>query len=241
MTAPLEADCVFKLKTRNLKMTKRYALSAAKRDEAGKGVARALRRENKVPAVIYGGEEAPVTISLQEKEASKEYFKGHMFTTLCNMDVEGKEHLVLARDIQIHPVKDRVMHVDFLRVTPKTKLTVSVPVNLQNYEESPAAQAKGVLNVVRHTVDIVCLATNIPEAIDVDMSKVEVGDTVKISDAAMPEGAKPAIDDRDFTLVTIAAPKRLATTEEEAAEAAEGEEGASDAAEGDAEQAEDNA
>lgn len=208
-------------------MTKHYALSAAKRDEAGKGVARALRREERLPAVIYGDNKAPVTISLPAKEVGIEYYKGHMFTTLCDMDIDGEKIQVLARDVQLHPVRDTVMHVDFLRVSNKTRLKVNVPVNYINYEDSPAAQAKGVLNVVRHEVEVFCLAKNIPDAIDVDMSGFDIGDAVKISHANMPEGAKPVIDDRDFTLVTISAPKRI----EVEAEEAEGEEVAPDAVE----------
>ncbi len=214
-------------------MTKHYALSAAKREQAGKGVARALRRENRLPAVIYGDNKSPVTISLPAKEVGIEYHKGHMFTTLCDIDVDGEKMQVLARDVQVHPVKDTVQHVDFLRVNAKTKLKVNVPVNFMDYDQSPAAQEKGVLNIVRHDVEVFCLATNIPEAIDVDMSSFSIGDAVKISDAVMPEGAKPVIDDRDFTLVTIMAPKRI-EVEEEVAEGEEGEEGA----EGDAPAAE---
>ena len=216
-------------------MAKQYALSAAKRDEAGKGVARALRREKRLPAVIYGDNKTPVTISLPEKEVTIEYHKGHMFTTICEMDVDGDKMKVLARDVQLHPVRDSVMHVDFLRVTDKTRLKVNVPVNFMNYEDSPAAQGKGVLNIVRHDVEVFCKAVNIPDAIDVDMSSFEIGDAVKISNANMPDGATPVIDDRDFTLVTIAAPKRMAVeaTEEAESEAAAG--GEAPAAEGDEE------
>lgn len=206
-------------------MTKHYALSAAKRDRAGKGVARALRRENRIPAVIYGDKKAPVTISLPEKETTLEYHKGHMFTNLCDMEIDGEKNQVLVRDVQVHPVTDRIEHVDFLRVTNKTTLTVSVPVHFVNYEESKAAQGKGILNIVRHEVDLVCKATAIPESLDVDISSSEIGDAIKISWAKMPEGAKPAITDRDFTLATIAAPKRLlddAPAEGEAAADAEG-------------------
>lgn len=220
-------------------MTKHYALSAAKRDRAGKGVARALRRENRIPAVIYGDKKPPVTISMPVKEITLELHKGHLFTTLCDMDVDGEKYQLLARDVQVHPVSDAVEHVDFLRVTSKTKLTVSVPVHFSGYEDSAAAREKGVVNTVRHEVDIVCLATAIPESIEVDLSKAEIGDTIKISNAKLPEGAKPAIDDRDFTLATIMAPKRAADIEaEEAAdgeapEAPEGETAEGDAAEGD--------
>lgn len=203
-------------------MTKHYALSAAKREGTGKGIARALRRENKIPAVIYGDKKEPVTISLPAKESNLEYNKGHMFTTLCELDVEGEKNLVLARDVQVHPVTDQVLHADFLRVTPKTKITVAVPVSFINQEECPGMKEKGILNVVRHTVDLDCLATAIASEIEVDMTPFNIGDSINISHAKMPEGSKPFIQDRDFTLATIAAP-RLLIEEEPTEEVAEGE------------------
>lgn len=202
-------------------MTKHYALSAAKRDRAGKGIARSLRREDKIPAVIYGDKKEPVMISLPSKEVTLEYHKGHMFTTLCDMTVDGAKHLVLVRDVQRHPVSDAIEHVDFLRVSEKTKLTVAVPVHFVNFEESKAAKSKAVLNIVRHEVDLVCQAQSIPESIEVDLAKFEIGDAVKISAAKLPAGTTPTITDRDFTLATLAAPR--AVVEEAPAVAAEGE------------------
>ena len=155
-----------------------------------------------------------------------------MFTTLCDIDVDGDKSLVLARDVQLHPVSDQVLHVDFLRVSDKTKITVAVPVNFTNQEKRPGIKEKGILNVIRYDVDLVCRATNIPEAIDVDLSEFNIGDSVKISNATMPEGATPAITDRDFTLATIAAPKAIVEDEEETAEGEEGAEGAEASAEG---------
>lgn len=213
-------------------MSRQFKMTATKREGAGKGAARAIRRDNQTPAVIYGDKKEPVTISLPTKETNLEYNKGHMFTMICELDVDGEKHTVLARDAQLHPVTDNVMHVDFLRVTDKTSITVSVPVNYIGFEESPAAHAKGILNVVRFEVDINCKAKNIPEAIDVDLSKAEIGDAFKISNAAMPEGAKPAITDRDFALAAIAAPRIILDDEPE--EGAEGETAQGDAAEGDA-------
>ena len=219
-------------------MTKHYALSATERKGAGKGAARAIRRENQTPAVIYGDKKDPVTISLPTKETNLEYNKGHMFTTLCELELDGKKHQVLARDAQLHPVTDNVMHVDFLRVTDKTSIMVAVAVNFIGYDDSPAAKEKGILNVVRFEVDILCKARNIPESIDVDLSNAEIGDSIKISNAVMPEGAKPAIDDRDFALAAVAAPRIILDDEpeegEEGVEGAEGETAEGEAAEGDA-------
>ncbi len=209
-------------------MSKNYAMTAAKRDGAGKGIARALRRENKVPAVIYGDKKEPVTISLSARDAHVEYHKGHMFTTLCDMDVEGTKHLVLCRDIQVHPVTDNVMHVDFLRVTPKTKIAVDVPVRFINEEKSPGMDAKGILNVVRYTIELLCTATNIPDEVEVNLEGKEHGDAIKVSDALLPEGSKPVIDDRDFTIATLLAPRKV---EEPAAEGDE-DAGEAEAAEG---------
>jgi large subunit ribosomal protein L25 len=210
-------------------MAKQFDMSATKRERAGKGVARALRREDKIPAVIYGDKKEPVSITLPAKEANLEYYKGHMFTSLCQLDLEGETHLVLARDVQLHPVKDNVLHIDFLRVSDKTSITVAVPVNFMNQEEANYVEEKGSLNVVRFEVDVVCKAKNIPEEITVDVKDFQIGDTIKISDAVMPDGAKPAIDDRDFTLATIVAPRTIADDEaEEGEEGAEGEEASND-------------
>ncbi len=207
-------------------MAKTYALSATKRDRAGKGAARALRRENQTPAVIYGDKKEPVTVTIPTKEANLEFNKAHMFTSICEMDVEGKTMKVLARDVQLHPVSDNVMHVDFLRVTDKTMITVAVPVHFQNQEECAGIKEKGILNVVRYEVDIDCKATAIPDEIQVDLTKFEIGDSIKISDAVMPEGAKPTISDRDFTLAAVVAPREIIEEEPVAAEGEEGEEGA---------------
>ncbi len=196
-------------------MSKNYAFKAESRERAGKGVARSLRRENKVPAVIYGDKKESIKITLPAKETNVEYNKGHMFTTLCDLDVAGDKHLVLARDVQLHPVKDTVEHIDFLRVTAKTKIAVDVPVKFINEDKSPSIDQKGTLNVVRHTIELLCGATHIPDLIEVDLTDKEHGDAVKLSDAALPEGAVPIISDRDFTIATLVAPK---TAEQEAAE-----------------------
>jgi large subunit ribosomal protein L25 len=218
-------------------MTKHYALEAEARTKAGKGAARALRREGKIPAVIYGDKKEPVGIALPLKEITLEYQKGHMFTTLCDIAIGKDKHQVLARDVQVHPVSDVIEHVDFLRVSDNTKLTVNIPVHLENYEDSKAAVGKGVINMVRHEVELVCLAKNIPDQITIDMAGAEIGDIIKISDVTLPKGATPAITDRDFTVLTVMAPKRAVDVEEtadkEGEAAGEAEGGA--ASEGDAE------
>lgn len=202
-------------------MSKNYALKAEKRERAGKGVARSLRRAGRSPAVVYGDNKEPVKISLSENEINVEYYKGHMFTTLCDLDVDGDKHLVLARDVQLHPVTDVVEHVDFLRVSKKTKLSVNVPVQFINEDKCPSLDQKGTLNVTRHTVELLVSAMNIPDQIEVNIEGKEHGDAVKISDAVLPEGATPTITDRDFTIATLVPPKTAAQEEAEEAEAAE--------------------
>lgn len=227
-------------------MTKHYTLSAETRDRAGKGVARALRREDKIPAVVYGDAKDAESIALPVKEVTLEYHKGHMFTNLCDLEINGKKQLVLARDVQLHPVNDRVLHVDFMRVTPKTTITVAVPVHFQNEETCPGVKAGGSVTIVRHDLELVCKATEIPEEVIVDLSKAEIGDTIKISDIKLPAGTKSGYQ-RDVTIASIAAP-RLLLEEEDAinaekaaaeAEAAAAAEAAAPAAEGDAKDAKD--
>lgn len=197
-------------------MTKQYALKAEKRERAGKGIARSLRREGKLPAVIYGDKKAPVLVTLTANDIQKEWVKGGMLTHLCELNVDGEKSLVLARDVQLHPVTDFVEHVDFLRVSPKTTLHVNVPVHFLNGESCPGLKEKGVLTIANHDLDVVCLATDIPEYIEVDLTPFKIGDAIKISHAKLPSGAKPA-KEGDFTLASITPPKGSAADEVKAA------------------------
>lgn len=194
---------------------KHIAMTAELREGTGKGTARALRREKKLPAVIYGNNQSPVSIVLDEKNITLEYHKGHLFTTLVDITVDGKKELVLARDVQTHVVTDAVIHVDFLRVSAKTKIAVMVPVHFEGHEESPALKAKGILNVVRHEVELLCTATEIPEVLTVNLAGKEFGDSVRLSDATMPNGVSAVINDRDFTIATIVEPKVVSEDDEE--------------------------
>ena len=186
-------------------MTKQYALSAETRDRAGKGVARALRREHKIPAVIYGDNKEAETIALPVKEVTLEYHKGHMYTNLCDLTVNGKKQLVLVRDVQLDPVKDAVLHVDFMRVTPKTTIVVHVPVHFKNEDKCPGVKAGGSVTIARHDLELVCRATDIPEEVVVDLSTANIGDAIKISDVTLPAGTKSGYQ-RDVTIASIAAP-----------------------------------
>ncbi|MBI1327406.1 MAG: 50S ribosomal protein L25/general stress protein Ctc [Alphaproteobacteria bacterium] len=209
-------------------MSKQYTLAAEKREKAGKGSSRAIRRENRVPAVIYGDNKPPVTITLVAKDLVKEYHKGHMFTNLCELAVGSEKTLVLARDVQVHPVTDRPMHVDFMRVSPKTQIHVSVPIEFINQDKSPGMKAKGVLNIVYHELHVVCPANNIPESIQVDLSGLEIGDAAYLSsNVTLPQGVKVETKEDDMTLCTIQQPKEDKAPEPtEAAAAAPGAEGA---------------
>lgn len=202
-------------------MSKHYVLKATKREKAGKGAARTLRRENKVPAVIYGDKKEPVLITLESKDANIEYNKAHMFTNLCDLDIDGEKVMVLARDVQLHPVKDTVEHIDFLRVSNNTKIAVYVPVHFVDQDKCPSLDQKGTLNVTRHEVELVCFAKDIPEALEVSVAGKEHGDAVKISNANLPKGVEPAIKGRDFTIATLVPPKTAAQEEAENAAGAE--------------------
>lgn len=188
-------------------MTKQYSVKAEKRERAGKGIARSLRREGKLPGVIYGDSKTPVLVSLVANDIQKEWLKGHMFTHLCEITVGTEKNLVLARDVQIHPVSDKVEHVDFLRVSPKTTLHVNIPVHFINQDTCPGIKEKGVLTVAHHDIDMVCRATEIPEFIEVDLTPFKIGDSIRLSHAKLPAGAKPS-DDSDFTIASIMAPKQ---------------------------------
>ncbi len=199
-------------------------ISAATRDRVGKGAARAIRRGGRVPAVIYGDKQDPALITLEPRELRKQLDTGHFFSTVYSIEVaDGKTERVLPRDCQFHPVNGDALHVDFLRVSKATRTNVMVPCVFLNEEESPGIKRGGLLNVVRHEVEVICGVDDIPEQFDIDLTGLDIGDSVHISDVAIPEGVMPTISDRDFTIATIAAPTLV--TEEEEAEEAEEEEG----------------
>ena len=198
-------------------------ITAEVRDRAGKGVARAVRREGKVPAVIYGDNQDAVTISIDGNTFSKLLKNPGFFTQIFSVDVTGKKHEVLARDLQVDPVTDLPLHVDFLQFNQNTKIVIEIPVNFLNEENSPGLKRGGVLNIVRRELELRCSPTNIPQAIEIDLTGFDIGDSIHISALNLPGGAEP-ITDRDFTIATVAAPTVM-TAEEEAGETVEGEEG----------------
>ncbi|MCC4242860.1 50S ribosomal protein L25/general stress protein Ctc [Stappia indica] len=201
-------------------MAEGYVLKASVRDRVGKGAARALRREGLVPAVIYGEKKAALPIAIPVKESTIALHRGGFMTHLGTIEVDGVAHRVIAKDYQLDPVRDDLIHVDFLRVSKGATLTVDVPVHFINEEKCPGIKAGGVLNVVRHTVEMTVPADAIPDALVIDLAKAKVGDSIHISAVDIPEGSAPTITDRDFTLATIAAPGggAGASDEDEAAE-----------------------
>lgn len=199
-----------------------YELKAEARERVGKGSARDVRRNGKVPAVIYGGKQPPVAIALPYKDVYMKIHGGGFLTTVATIDVNGEKIQVLPKDFQLDPVKDFPIHVDFLRVDRDSVVTVEVPVHFVNEEKSPGLKRGGVLNIVRHEVEFVCPANAIPEFITVDLDGTDLGDSIHISAVKLPEGVRPTISDRDFTIATIAAPAGLRSeSDEEASEGGE--------------------
>jgi large subunit ribosomal protein L25 len=189
-------------------------LNAARRERAGKGAARAARRAGLVPGVIYGAKRAPELISLKPAELLPELRKAGFFTNLYDVKIDGSSQQVLVRDVQLHPVTDRPEHVDFMRVDPNTKVTVEVPVVFLNEAASPGIKRGGVLNIVRHEIEVLCFATQIPHTIEIDLTGLDIGDSVHISAVKLPEGVRPTITGRDFTIATVAAPTTMAAEAE---------------------------
>jgi large subunit ribosomal protein L25 len=196
-------------------------LKAQARTGVGKGAARAVRRQGLVPAVIYGDNKAPLPISIPYKEAHRQIYAGGFLSHIMTLDVNGEKHRVIPRDYQLDPVKDFPIHVDFLRVGAGTKITVDVRVRFINEETSPGLKRGGVLNIVRHTVELSCPGDSIPEELVVDLADKDIGDSLHISMVKLPAGVTPVIRDRDFTIATIAAPSALRSDEAGAAATAE--------------------
>jgi large subunit ribosomal protein L25 len=196
-------------------MAKPVELTAMARDRAGKGAARAVRREGRIPAVIYGDKKDPQLITLAYRDTWKHVQNGRFLSTLVDVNVDGDRVRAIPRDIQFDPVRDFLMHVDFLRLGKGARIAVNVACNFINDEESPGITRGGVLNVVRHEIEVFCPADAIPEGFDIDLTGLDIGDGVHISAITMPEGIEPTISDRDFTICTIAAPAGLLSEEEE--------------------------
>ena len=200
-------------------MTAVKEIKATLRPKAGKGAARAVRREGRTPAVIYGANEAPLAISVDHNDIRTKIYAGHFLTTLYDIELDGKKHRVIPRDYQLDPVKHFPIHVDFMRLSEGALIRVNVPVHVLNVEQSPGVKRGGAVNIVTHSVPLRCPPDRIPQAIEVDVAGLEINNSKHLSDISLPEGVKP-ISKEDMTLVTIVPPSGYAEEQRQAAEAA---------------------
>jgi large subunit ribosomal protein L25 len=215
-------------------MAEAIELKAWARGRTGKGGAREVRREGRVPGIIYGGKDEPQNIALETKEISRQMQTGHFQSTIFMLDVDGTKIRVIPRDVQLDPIRDYPIHVDFMRLAKDAQVTVDVPVHFLSEGASPGLKRGGVLNVVRHDIPVRCPADRIPESFEIDLTGLEIGDSIHISSVTLPDGVVPTITDRDFTIATIVGQKAEEEPEVEA-EGAEAEEGAAEE-EGEAEE-----
>ncbi|MCC6829098.1 MAG: 50S ribosomal protein L25/general stress protein Ctc [Novosphingobium sp.] len=194
-------------------MSDTLTLPAETRDRAGKGASRALRREGRVPAVVYGGNEEPLAVHVEEKELRRQLGTGHFFNSVVEIEVAGKKVRTLPKDVAFHPVSDRPLHADFLRLTGNAKVHVNVPVVFVNEDKSPGLKRGGVLNIVHHDLDLVVDADKIPDDITIDVTGLEVGDSIHLANITLPAGAESGSHERDLTIATIVAPSSLKSEE----------------------------
>ncbi|NVD27710.1 50S ribosomal protein L25/general stress protein Ctc [Parasphingorhabdus flavimaris] len=203
-------------------MSDQLTIAAEPRERAGKGASRALRREGRVPAVIYGDKKEAIAIHVEERALNKLLGTGHFMNSLVQVDVDGKKTRTLPKDVAFDPVSDRPLHVDFFRLAKGAKVQVNIPVVFINEEESPGLKRGGVMNVVRHELDLMCDADHIPDQIEIDVTGLEIGDSIHISSITLPDGAVSSITDRDFTIAGVTAPSALKSSDDEAEESEEG-------------------
>ena len=194
-------------------MSDQLTLSAETRDRAGKGASRELRRQNRVPAVIYGNKQEPELIHVEEKALIKLLMTGHFSNSVVEIELGGKKQITIPKDVAFHPVSDRPTHVDFLRIVKGAQVDIEVPVIFVNEDASPGLKRGGVLNIVRHELELICENDKIPDDIQIDVSGFDIGDSIHISHVKLPKGSESKITDRDFTIATIVAPSALKSTE----------------------------
>ncbi len=204
-------------------MSDQLTLSAETRERAGKGASRELRRQNRIPAVIYGNKQDPELIHVEEKALIKLLMTGHFSNSLVQIDLGGKQQMTIPKDVAFHPVTDRPTHVDFLRIVKGDKVEVNVPVVFINEEASPGLKRGGVLNIVRHELELICDNDKLPDDIQIDVSGFDVGDSIHISNVKLPAGSESKITDRDFTIATIVAPSAMKSSDGDTTVDGEGE------------------
>ena len=212
-------------------MAKETNIEAVVREGAGKSAVKKIMATGKIPSILYGLNEEPVNIAVDKIFIQKELNAGGFLTKIFNLSIDGKKNLAIPRDVQFHPLSDQPIHVDFLRLSEDSKVTLDIPTKFINEESSPGLKRGGVLNVNRRTVQLNCPANNIPEELIFDLTGLEIGDTIRISMVNLDEGVTPTITDRDFTVASVAAPTVVKEPEAQA-EGAEGDEAAT--ADGDA-------
>jgi len=203
-------------------MAETPVLEAVARTGTGKGAARAARREGYVPGVIYGGGEDPLPISVRFNVLLKQLKAGRFLSTLINVRVDGKDNTVVCRGVQRDVVKDLPTHIDFLRLTDRSRIALHIPIEYVNREQSPGLRRGGVLTEVRHDLELYVTAGNIPDKVVIDLAGTEINHTIHISAVTLPAGTTPVIGDRDFAIANIQAPSGLRSEEGGEEEAAEG-------------------
>ncbi len=212
-------------------MSEQLTLAAETREQVGKGASRSLRREGRVPAVIYGNKQEPLSIHVEEKALMRLLMTGHFMNSVVMVDAGGKSIRTLPKDVAFDAVSDRPVHVDFLRIGAHTTVHVNVPVVFTDEDDAPGIKkGNGVLNIVKHELELVCDAADIPDQITISLAGKEIGDAIHISNIDLPKGVTSAITDRDFTIATIV-PPTVPTVEDEEADAAVAEAQAAEAAE----------
>src|SRR5918993_1283167 len=175
-------------------MSEQLTLPAEARERAGKGASRALRRDGRVPAVIYGDKKEPLAVHVEEKRLAKRLSTGHFMNTVVMVDAGGEPHRTLPKDVQFHPVTSRPIHVDFLRIGEHSQVTVAIPVRFDDDEESPGIKRGGVLNIVQHELELICPASSIPDEIHISLAGLDIGDSIHISQVTLPEGTRAATE-----------------------------------------------
>ncbi|PIR38750.1 MAG: 50S ribosomal protein L25/general stress protein Ctc [Alphaproteobacteria bacterium CG11_big_fil_rev_8_21_14_0_20_39_49] len=212
----------------------RPVLKAEIREQSGKGASRALRREGKVPAIIYGNKKEEISVATDQKELQKEYLRGNLTSRIYDLEVGKDKISVLPRDVQLHPVSDVAIHADFQRVENDTKVHVLIPVHFLNRDKSIGLKRGGVLSIIRREIELICRADSIPEYLEIDLDGLKIGESLHSHSIKYPEGTHPAITDRDFTIAVIVGK----TSQDELEEAAPVEE--ADAEGGEEESSEDS-
>ncbi|MGC8536607.1 MAG: 50S ribosomal protein L25/general stress protein Ctc [Rhizomicrobium sp.] len=204
-------------------MRETLELKAEPRSGTGKGPAYRTRQKGFIPAIVYGGKDAPLAVMLASRELERQVGAGNFLTSLYMLEVDGKKTRVIPRDVQLDPVTDRPVHVDFMRLEAGTTITLAIPVHFKGGDVSPGIKRGGTLNIVRHEIELICPVDNIPEFLDADLSEMDINDSLHISAIKLPEGVRPTIA-RDFTVASVVAPSamREELTKSEAAPAAEG-------------------